>query len=62
MLELCNNLLDQFHKTSKALQDPQIAPTKCTKLYTSLYHFVKGNLPDVDYKCVNRNSQWWWCT
>jgi hypothetical protein len=32
MLELCNSLLDQFYKSSKALQDPQIGLSTYTKL------------------------------
>lgn len=68
MFEIWNYLLNQFHKTSKALQDAQMALRTCSKLYTSLLHFLKEpresfdetdhkakeNLLDVDYKYVNK--------
>ena len=42
MQHLWTRLLEEFHKTSKVLQDPQIAFTTCTNLYISLSHYVKN--------------------
>jgi hypothetical protein len=64
MLYLWSYLLDEFHKTSQSLQDPQISLDICRKLYASLSDFVKScrdmfdnfeekakkKLPDVEYK------------
>ncbi|CAM1326808.1 Uncharacterised protein r2_g3576 [Pycnogonum litorale] len=71
MLEIWNGLLGEFQKTSKALQDAKIALSTCSKLYTSLSHFLqetresfdelelkaKETLPSTDYKCVNQRTR-----
>lgn len=62
MLEIWDRLLNQLHKTSKALQEAQIALSICAKPYTSLLrllretrvsfgeieHKVKEKVPEVD--------------
>ena len=71
MLELWNYILSEFHKTSKALQDPEISLATCANLYTSLSEFVdatknmfdqfeneaKAQDPDLDYRSVSRRTR-----
>lgn len=71
MLEFWNRILGQFHKTSKALQDPKILLSTCAKLYASLGSFLhdmrehfddieqksKDKLPGIDYKSVNKRKR-----
>lgn len=71
MLEFWNRILDEFHKTSKALQDSKISLSTCAKLYSSLLQFLKKNrdsfdefearakerLPDVNYKAENQRQR-----
>lgn len=70
MLTLWNRILGQFHKTSKALQDPKL-PLTCAKLYSLLEFFLhdmkdqfddieqksKYKLPSIDYKSVNQRKR-----
>jgi hypothetical protein len=55
MLYLCNYLLDEFHKTSQSLQDPQISLDVCRKLYASLSDFVKGSF-SISLKSKQRKN------
>ena len=49
MLYLWSYLLDEFHKTSQSVQDPQISLEICRKLYASLADFVKGSRDMFDH-------------
>lgn len=71
MLHLWNNLLQEFHKTSMALQDSKIALTTCAHLYKSLSRYVKNirekfddieeevksTLPGVEYKSTVKRKR-----
>lgn len=71
MLCLWTRLLQEFHKVSKTLQDPQITLCTCKNLYSSLSEFVmnvredfdeieeeaKSKLPDVEYKCTGKRKR-----
>jgi hypothetical protein len=49
MLYLWSYLLNEFHKTSQSLQDPQISLDVCKKLYASLLDFVKDSRNMFDH-------------
>lgn len=48
MLILYNNILEEFQKTSKILQDPQTSLNICSKMYAYLSEFIKKSRNDFD--------------
>ena len=71
LLKLWTPVLEEFHKTSKALQDPKIALSTCSDLYRSLSNYVKdmrekfdkieqdakSQLPGIDYRSTKKRKR-----